>query len=96
MIDSYDQQLNNKNLTTPCNTQGKAYFGNLLLACSGGYREGETPGSIPNPEAKTLFAHNTASFRCGNVGRRQAARFFIIQPITNNKPTKQMLLNTIR
>ncbi|OYZ30686.1 MAG: hypothetical protein B7Y30_12220, partial [Campylobacterales bacterium 16-40-21] len=33
------------------------------------------PGPIPNPEAKTLFAHNTASFRCGNVGRRLASDY---------------------
>ena len=37
--------------------------------CLGGYRERETPGPIPNPEAKPLIADNTASFRCGNVGR---------------------------
>ena len=67
-------------------TQGQAYLGNLLLECSGGYREGETPGPIPNPEAKTLFAHNTASFRCGNVGRRQASRFSpLLQSINQSK-----------
>ena len=37
--------------------------------CLGGYRERETPGPIPNPEAKPLIADNTAPFRCGNVGR---------------------------
>ena len=37
--------------------------------CLGGYREGETPGPIPNPEAKPLIADNTAGFTCGNVGR---------------------------
>ena len=77
MYDSYVRRLNNNNtshyLQSP---QGQAHLGDLLLACSGGYREGETPGPIPNPEAKTLFAHNTAPFRGGNVGRRQAARFF--------------------
>ena len=35
-----------------------------------GYREMETPGSIPNPEAKHLIADNTAPLGCGNVGRR--------------------------
>ena len=37
--------------------------------CLGGYRERETPGSIPNPEAKPLIADNTCPFRIGNVGR---------------------------
>ena len=41
----------------------------LDTTCLGGYREGETPGPIPNPEAKPLIADNTAPFRCGNVGR---------------------------
>ena len=41
----------------------------LYVTCLGGYREGETPGPIPNPEAKPLIADNTAPFRCGNVGR---------------------------
>ena len=54
-------------------TQIRVYLDRFDSECSGGYREGETPGPIPNPEAKTLFAHNTASFRCGNVGRRLAS-----------------------
>ena len=33
------------------------------------YREKETPSSIPNLAVKLLFADDTASFRCGNVGR---------------------------
>ena len=41
----------------------------LIFDCLGGYREGETPGPIPNPEAKPLFADNTCPFRIGNVGR---------------------------
>ena len=41
----------------------------LYLTCLGDYREGETPGPIPNPEAKPLIADNTADFICGNVGR---------------------------
>ena len=41
----------------------------LNFDCLGGYRERETPGSIPNPEAKPLFADNTYPFRIGNVGR---------------------------
>ena len=41
----------------------------LDLTCLGGYRERETPGPIPNPEAKPLIADNTAGFTCGNVGR---------------------------
>ena len=57
------------------NSQKRVYLGSFLSECSGGYREGETPGPIPNPEAKTLIAHNTASFRCGNVGRRLALEF---------------------
>ena len=56
-------------------TQNRVYFGSFSSECSGGYREGETPGPIPNPEAKTLIAHNTASFRCGNVGRRLASEY---------------------
>ena len=40
------------------------------LTCLGGYREGETPGPIPNPEAKPLIADNTCPCRVGNVGRR--------------------------
>ena len=41
----------------------------LDTTCLGGYREGETPGPIPNPEAKPLIADNTYPFRIGNVGR---------------------------
>ena len=44
--------------------------------CLGGYREGETPGPIPNPEAKPLIADNTCPFRIGNVGRCLVDRFF--------------------
>ena len=39
------------------------------MICLGGYRERETPGPIPNPEAKPLIADNTADCICGNVGR---------------------------
>ncbi len=39
------------------------------MICLGGYRERETPGSIPNPEAKPLIADNTDPYRVGNVGR---------------------------
>ncbi len=59
-------------------TQIRVYLDRFDSECSGGYREGETPGPIPNPEAKTLFAHNTASFRCGNVGRRLASDFTLL------------------
>ena len=45
--------------------------------CLGGYREGETPGPIPNPEAKPLIADNTAPFRCGNVGRCLVNRYLL-------------------
>lgn len=72
--------------------QGQAHLDDLLLECSGGYREGETPGPIPNPEAKTLFAHNTASFRCGNVGRRQASRLY--SPLLNQ--STYLFLNTTK
>ena len=41
----------------------------IFNLCLGGYREGETPGPIPNPEAKPLIADNTAGCTCGNVGR---------------------------
>ena len=49
--------------------------------CLGGYRERETPGSIPNPEAKPLIADNTDPFRVGNVGRCLA---FTITTSSNN------------
>ena len=49
----------------------------LDLTCLGGYRERETPGPIPNPEAKPLIADNTAPFRCGNVGRCLVGQFLI-------------------
>ena len=48
----------------------------LVRLCLGGYRERETPGPIPNPEAKPLFADNTADFICGNVGRCLVIVFF--------------------
>lgn len=35
------------------------------------FRDGATPGTIPNPEAKAVFAHNTVLFKCGNVGQRK-------------------------
>ena len=47
-----------------------------MRLCLGGYRERETPGPIPNPEAKPLFADNTADFICGNVGRCLVIVFF--------------------
>ena len=49
----------------------------FISDCLGGYRERETPGSIPNPEAKPLIADNTASFRCGNVGRCLVDHFLL-------------------
>ena len=48
----------------------------LYLTCLGGYRERETPGPIPNPEAKPLIADNTAGFTCGNVGRCLVCLFY--------------------
>ena len=48
----------------------------LDTTCLGGYREGETPGPIPNPEAKPLIADNTYPFRIGNVGRCLVGCFF--------------------
>ena len=50
----------------------------LDTTCLGDYREGETPGPIPNPEAKPLIADNTRPFRIGNVGRRLVGCFFYI------------------
>ncbi len=50
----------------------------LICDCLGGYRERETPGSIPNPEAKPLIADNTAPFRCGNVGRCLVDHFLLL------------------
>ena len=77
------------------NTQSEDYFGSFHSACSGGYREGETPGPIPNPEAKTLIAHNTASFRCGNVGRRLAVEFFNSYLITLNNYCHKITLSAL-
>ena len=54
------------------------HLGAFISDCLGGYRERETPGSIPNPEAKPPIADNTASFRCGNVGRRLVHRIFLL------------------
>ena len=54
------------------------------MTCLGGYRERETPGPIPNPEAKPLIADNTASFRCGNVGRCLVISHFIFIFAINN------------
>ena len=50
----------------------------LNLTCLGGYRERETPGPIPNPEAKPLIADNTADFICGNVGRCLVRQFLTL------------------
>ena len=47
----------------------------FIFDCLGGYRERETPGPIPNPEAKPLIADNTDPFRIGNVGRCLVNRF---------------------
>ncbi len=52
----------------------------LDLTCLGGYRERETPGPIPNPEAKPLIADNTAGFTCGNVGRCLVCLSLLNQP----------------
>lgn len=38
----------------------------------------ETPGSIPNPEAKHIFADDTAHFLCGKVSRRQGFSFLLL------------------
>ena len=54
----------------------------LIFDCLGGYREGETPGPIPNPEAKPLIADNTAGFTCGNVGRCLVNRSTLLNLIT--------------
>ena len=53
------------------------------LTCLGGYRERETPGPIPNPEAKPLFADNTAGFTCGNVGRCLVCLFYLLLLLLN-------------
>lgn len=78
------RNLINTPLLTQC-SQVKEHLDVFLLDCLGGYRERETPGSIPNPEAKPLIADNTASFRCGNVGRclvNQFNLFFLFKTIT--------------
>ena len=55
----------------------------LYLTCLGGYRERETPGPIPNPEAKPLIADNTRPFRIGNVGRCLVGQIYFF--ITNSQ-----------
>ena len=56
----------------------------LYLTCLGGYRERETPGPIPKPEAKPLIADNTHPFRIGNVGRCLVCQFFsLLQTLLN-------------
>lgn len=68
----------------------------LYLTCLGGYRERETPGPIPNPEAKPLIADNTAGFTCGNVGRCLVCLFtFLINQIifTSLKIIYMLLIN---
>ena len=52
--------------------------------CLGGYRERETPGPIPNPEAKPLIADNTAPFRCGNVSRCLVDQFLLLSSFFYN------------
>ena len=65
------------------NSQVKEHLGVFLLDCLGGYRERETPGSIPNPEAKPLIADNTCPCRVGNVGRCLVDQFtlYFFKPI---------------
>ena len=55
----------------------------LDTTCLGGYREGETPGPIPNPEAKPLIADNTYPFRIGNVGRCLVGCFLLLYLLPN-------------
>ena len=62
----------------------------LDTTCLGGYREGETPGPIPNPEAKPLIADNTYPFRIGNVGRCLVGCFFT--PFFHHPKTNKSLL----
>ena len=72
--------FNNYNLPSTDFIQSKlnTSFHVLNFDCLGGYREGETPGPIPNPEAKPLFADNTLPFRNGNVGRCLVDQFILI------------------
>ena len=62
----------------------------LSMTCLGGYRERETPGPIPNPEAKPPFADDTAPFRCGNVGRRLVLGF-----TSNQKSLKLQIITNL-
>ena len=59
----------------------------LSMTCLGGYRERETPGPIPNPEAKPLIADNTAGFTCGNVGR------CLVRRLTNHSILIKSIIN---
>ena len=52
-------RLNNDN-PSDIITQIRVYLDRFDSECSGGYREGETPGPIPNPEAKPLSVDGTA------------------------------------
>lgn len=67
------------------NSQVKEHLGVFLLDCLGGYRERETPGSIPNPEAKPLIADNTDPCRIGNVGRCLVDQFLLNLHIKSTK-----------
>ena len=51
-------------------TSSDAELGRLSKQKVGGFREGETPGPIPNPAVKPLSADGTAARR-GRVGRRR-------------------------
>ena len=55
----------------------RVFINTFTLDRLGGYREKETPGPIPNPEAKLLIADNTAPFRCGNVSRCLVDQFLL-------------------
>ena len=68
----------------PLQVESKYILMYLDSTCLGGYREGETPGPIPNPEAKPLFADNTYPFRIGNVGRCLVDQLLLSIIITNN------------
>ena len=47
---------------------------------SGVYREEEIPSSISNLEVKLFIADDTAPFRCGKLGQRQAILYKELLP----------------
>ena len=83
MVSAFSASDVNNNIPLIPRDQRQEHFDVLLSDCLGGYREGETPSSIPNLEAKPFIADNTDPFRVGNVGRRLVVGITFNQNFTN-------------